>query len=85
MISNKDRQAIKESILHYLCDDWNNHKRGNAHSENQSLFDRADGHAHWNCVNLEMVMEKVVDGIWSCRGDEENVKDSSVGVNQETN
>ena len=39
------RLAIKESILHYLCDDWNNHKRGKAHKENQSLFDRKDGYA----------------------------------------
>ena len=27
------RIAIKKSKLHYLCDDWNNHKRGKAHNE----------------------------------------------------
>ena len=59
------RTEIKNSILHYLCDDWNNHKRGKAHKENQAIFDRKDGYAIWNGIDLEMVMEKVVKGIWS--------------------
>lgn len=59
------RIEIKNSILHYLCDDWNNHKRGKAHKENQAIFDRKDGYAIWNDIDLEMVMEKVVKGIWS--------------------
>ena len=57
------RIAIKKSILHYLCDDWNNHKRGKAHKENQSIFDREDGFAIWCGTDLEMVMEEVVKGI----------------------
>lgn len=61
----KCRIIIKDSILHYLCDDWNNHKRGKAHKENQALFDRKDGYAIWSNIDLEMVMEKVVNGIWS--------------------
>lgn len=59
------RIIIKNNILHYLCDDWNNHKRGKAHKENQALFDREDGFAIWNDIDLEMVMDKVVNGIWS--------------------
>ena len=59
------RLAIKKSILHYLCDDWNNHKRGKAHKENLAIFDRKDGHAIWCNIDLEMVMEKVIKGIWS--------------------
>lgn len=59
------RLLIKDSILHYLSDDWNNGKRGRAHKENQALFDRKDGYAIWNGIDLEMVMEKVVKGIWS--------------------
>lgn len=59
------RLLIKDSILHYLSDDWNNHKKGRAHKENQALFDRTFGYAIWNNINLEMVMEKVVKGIWS--------------------
>lgn len=59
------RLLIKDNILHFLCDDWNNHKRGKAHKENQALFDREDGFAIWNTIDLEMVMEKVVKGIWS--------------------
>lgn len=64
------RIAIKNSILHYLCDDWNNHKRGKAHKENQAIFDRKEGYAIWNNTDLEMVMEKVVKGIWSVNIDD---------------
>ena len=39
-MTNGDIQIIKEEILHYLCDDWNNHKRGKAHKESQAIFDR---------------------------------------------
>lgn len=67
------RIIIKNNILHYLCDDWNNHKRGKAHKENQALFDREDGFAIWNEIDLEMVMDKVVSGIWSA--DLEQVKE----------
>ena len=72
------RLAIKKSILHYLCDDWNNHKRGKAHKENQAIFDKKDGLAIWCNTDLEMIMEKVVKSIWSVniediREDKENV------------
>ena len=59
------RLTIKKSILHYLCDDWNNHKRGKAHKENQSIFDRKNGYAVFTETDLEMVMDKIVSGIWS--------------------
>lgn len=59
------RMQIKDSIMHYLCDDWNNHKRGKSHKENQALFDRKDGYAIWNNTDLEMIMEKVVKGIYA--------------------
>lgn len=59
------RMQIKDSIMHYLCDDWNNHKKGKAHKENQALFDRKDGYAIWNNIDLEMIMEKVVKGIYA--------------------
>ena len=68
------RIAIKNSILHYLCDDWNNHKKGKAHKENVAIFDRKKGYAIWTNTDLEMVMEKVVKGIWSV--DFETLKDS---------
>ena len=64
------RLAIKKSILHYLCDDWNNHKRGKAHKENQAIFDKEDGKAIWCNTDLEMVMEKVIKGIWSVNIDD---------------
>lgn len=59
------RLQIKDSIMHYLCDDWNNHKRGKWHKENQAIFDRKDGFACWCNTDLEMVMEKVVKGIYA--------------------
>lgn len=59
------RKEIKDSILHYLADDWNNHKRGRAHRENQAIFDREYGFACFDGTDLEMVMDKVVKGIWS--------------------
>ena len=59
------RMQIKDSIMHYLCDDWNNHKRGKEHKENQALFDRKYGYAIWNNTDLEMIMEKVVKGIYA--------------------
>ena len=62
---SKYRLAIKKQIIHYLCDDWNNHKRGRAHKENVAIFDREDGKAIWCGIDLEMVMEKVIKGIWS--------------------
>lgn len=59
------RLTIKKSILHYLCDDWSNHKRGKTYKENQAIFDEKDGYAVFSGTDLEMVMDKVVSGIWS--------------------
>lgn len=67
------RLLIKDNILHYLADDWNNNKRSKVHSENQALFNRKLGYPCWSIIDLEMVMEKVVKGIWSA--DLEQLKD----------
>ena len=45
-----------------------------AHKENVAIFDREKGYAIWTNTDLEMVMEKVVKGIWSV--DFEHLKDS---------
>lgn len=66
-MTNRELQIIKKEILHYLCDDWNNGKRGKAHSENQALFDRNKGFACFNGTNLEMVMDAVVKGLKSAQ------------------
>jgi hypothetical protein len=66
-MTNGDVQIIKEEILHYLCDDWNNHKRGKAHKENQAIFDRKDGEANFLGTDLEMVMDKVVTALYVCK------------------
>ena len=76
------RLAIKESILHYLCDDWNNRKRGKAHKENQAIFDREEGWAIYCNTDLEMVMEKVVKGIRSVNLEKENkINNCEVEIN----
>ena len=77
----KLRIEIKNSILHYLCDDWNNHKKGKAHKENVAIFDKEKGFAIWNNTDLEMVMEKVVKGIWSV--DFETLKDAKPNFREE--
>ena len=66
-MTNGDIQIIKEEILHYLCDDWNNHKRGKAHKENQAIFDRKEGHQVFHNTDLEMVMDKVVKALYVCK------------------
>ncbi len=66
-MTNKDVQIIKEEILHYLCDDWNNHKRGKGHKENQAIFDRKDSKANFVGTDLEMVMDKVVTALYVCK------------------
>ena len=63
-MTNGDIQIIKEEILHYLCDDWNNHKRGKAHKENQAIFDREEGYQVFHNTDLEMVMDKVVRALY---------------------
>lgn len=64
-MTNKEIQIIKEEILHYLSDDWNNHKRGRAHKENQALFDRKQGYCKFCNIELEDVMDKVVKGLYA--------------------
>ena len=66
-MTNGDIQIIKEEILHYLCDDWNNHKRGKAHKENQAIFDRKEGYQVFQNTDLEMVMDKVVKALYVCK------------------
>lgn len=63
-MTNKERHEIKENILKFLTEEWNNHKRGRAHDENQPIFDGLTGHPVYNGTDLEMVMDKVVKGIW---------------------
>ena len=66
-MTNGDIQIIKEEILHYLRDDWNNHKRGKAHKENQAIFDRKEGYQVFHGTDLEMVMDKVVKALYVCK------------------
>ena len=66
-MTNGDVQIIKEEILHYLCDDWNNHKRGKAHKENQAIFDREEGYQVFGGTDLIMVMDRVIKALYVCK------------------
>ena len=66
-MTNGDIQIIKEEILHYLCDDWNNHKRGKAHKENQAIFDRKKGYTIFGGTHLEIVMDNVIQTLYVCK------------------
>ncbi len=57
-MTNKELQAIKKEILHYLCDDF---------QDNQAIFDKREGYQVFNGTDLEMVMDKVVRGLKSAQ------------------
>ena len=58
-INKAQAKEIKKAILKRLTDGKDN---------NQAIFDLKEGYACFNGTNLEMVMDKVVDGIYSCIG-----------------
>ena len=55
-ISKKEAKEIKESILHFMTEDT---------KHNHAIFDKQDGLACFNGTDLDMVMDKVVAGIWA--------------------
>lgn len=57
MINKKQAQEVKKAILCKLTADKD---------KNMAIFDLKEGYACFNGTNLEMVMDKVVEGIWSC-------------------
>lgn len=56
--TNKDRNVIKEEILHYLCDDF---------PGNQAIFNKKEGYQVFNGTDLTMVMDKVSAGLKSAQ------------------
>lgn len=56
-MNNKQLQIIKQEILHYLVDDF----RGN-----QAIFNKK-GWQVFNGTDLSMVMDKVVNGLYSAK------------------
>lgn len=57
-MNNKELQIIKKEILHYLADDF---------KDNQAIFDREYGYQKFNGTDLDMVMDKVVAGLYSAK------------------
>lgn len=56
--TEENRQAIKEKIMHYLCDDF---------PGNTAIFDRERGYQVFNGTDLSMVIEKIEKGIQSAQ------------------
>lgn len=57
-MNNKELQIIKKEILHYLADNFKG---------NQAIFDRKEGWQVFSEIDLDMVMDKVVAGLYSAK------------------
>lgn len=57
-ITNKEIQIIKKEILKYLTEDF---------KKNQAIFNKTKGYQIFNDTDLEMVMDKVVGGLYSAK------------------
>ena len=57
-ITNKELQIIKKEILKYLTEDF---------KKNQAIFNKEKGYQIFNDTDLEMVMDKVVGGLYSAK------------------
>ena len=57
-MNKKELQIIKKEILHYLTDDF---------KDNQAIFDKKEGWQIFNGTDLDMVMDKVVGGLYSAK------------------
>lgn len=55
-MTKKELQIIKKEILKYLCEDFKG---------NQAIFNKQHGWQVFNDTDLEMVMDKVVAGLYS--------------------
>ncbi len=69
-MNKSDVRVAKKKILKCLTEDIEygiNKRTGEPLKKrkiSQSLFDKKDGHAIWNDTDLEMVMDKVVLGLY---------------------
>ena len=57
-MNKKELQIIKKEILHYLTDDF---------EDNQAIFDKKEGWSIFNGTDLDMIMDKVVGGLYSAK------------------
>ncbi len=57
-MNNKQLQIIKKNILKYLTEDFKG---------NQAIFDKEEGWQVFNGTDLEMVMDKVVAGLYESK------------------
>ena len=76
-MNKKSAQRIKKSILKCLSEEftYGKTKKGTPLKRpriNQALFDKKEGFPNYNGIDLEMIMDKVVLGIWFCLEEENN-------------
>ena len=67
-ITNKEIQVIKKEILKYLTEDF---------KKNQAIFNKEKGYQIFNDTDLEMVMDKVVGGLYSAKRILNNEEDTN--------
>lgn len=57
-MNKKEMKLVKKEILKYLTEDFKN---------NTAIFNKEKGYQIFNGTDLEMVMDKVVGGIYSAK------------------
>ena len=70
-ITNREIQVIKKEILKYLTVDF---------KKNQAIFNKEKGYQIFNDTDLEMVMDKVIGGLYSAKrilNNEEDINENT--------
>lgn len=76
-MDKKDIRIAKKAILKCLTEDFDYGKTKTGKPlkrprKNQAIFSKQNGHAMWTNVDLEMVMDKVVLGLYFAMDDTDN-------------
>lgn len=71
MITKEDVRLIKEKILKCLTEDFTFGHQPIRKKQNWSIFDVKDGHARYCGTDLQMVMDKVVLGLYFAMDEKE--------------
>jgi hypothetical protein len=67
-MNNKQLQIIKKNILKYLTENFKG---------NQAIFDKKEGWQVFNGTDLDMVMDKVVNGLYASKKELKKVEEVS--------
>ena len=74
IMDKADVRLAKKKILKCLTEDfpYGKTKSGKPRKrplQNQAIFDKSDGHGRWHGIDLEMIMDKVVLGLYFAMDD----------------